>query len=93
MFHKNSSCGQLTASINEQSLVILETDENIRPNHQINHNIIMNQIEQIPSLDYESKFKNSISENVSKDNVGELNIFIRRVGMEDHLNIVKLLQV
>ena len=54
----------------------------------------MNQIEQNPSMDYQSNCKKSIiSENVSKDNVGELNIFIRRVGMEDHLNIVKLLQV
>ena len=94
MFHQNLSCRQLTASINEQSLGILETDENIRPNYQVNHSIIMNQIEQITSMEYQSNCKKAtISENVSKDNVGELNIFIRRVGMEDHLNIVKLLQV
>ena len=55
---------------------------------------MMNQNEQISSMDYESNCKKPIiSEKVSKDNVGELNIFIRRVGMEDHLNIVKLLQV
>ena len=94
MFHQHVSYKQLTTSINEQSLGILETDENIRPNHQSNPSIIMNHIEQISSMDYESNSKNSmISENISKDNVGELNIFIRRVGMEDHLNIVKLLQV
>ena len=94
MFHQNLSFRQLTASFNEQSLGILETDENLRPNHQNNPTIIMNQIERISSMDYESNCtKSMISENVSKDNVGELNIFIRRVGMEDHLNIVKLLQV
>ena len=94
MFHQNLSCRQLTASINDQSLGILVTDENQRPNHQINPCIIMNQNEQISSMDYESNCRKPIiSEKVSKDNVGELNIFIRRVGMEDHLNIVKLLQV
>merc|ERR1712223_2148908 len=44
-------------------------------------------------MDYLSgKNQSSINDTASKDNAQELNILIRRVGMEDHLNIVKLFQ-
>ena len=54
----------------------------------------MNHIDQIPSMEFESSWtKSDISENSGKENAKEINILIRRVGMEDHLNIVKLFQV
>merc|ERR1712223_2194182 len=44
-------------------------------------------------MDYLSGRNQSlINDSASKDNAQELNIHIRRVGMEDHLNIVKLFQ-
>ena len=67
-------------------------DENCHPNQQVNINA-MNKTEKKSSLGYLPKKNDSTnSEKMTKD-TEELNIVIRRVGMEDHLSIVKLFQV
>ena len=94
MFHQHVNSSHITSSPLQLSIGIKEADENCHPNDQIHIGYTMNQIDKMSSMDYlPSNNKSVISENILKDDSGELNILIRRVGMEDHLNIVKLFQV
>ena len=95
MFYQNVKSIHIPASsFVQHSFGIKETDENCHPNNQIHVDHTMNQIDKMSSMDYLSNSnKSDISRNLSKDKDEELNILIRRVGMEDHLNIVKLFQV
>ena len=94
MFYQNVSSSHISATIQEQTLSAYETDENRQPNNQIRSIETPNKTAKMSSMDYLSGSNQSlINDAVSKDNAQELNILIRRVGMEDHLNIVKLFQV
>ena len=94
MFYQNVRSSHISATIQEQSCSAYESDENRQPNNQIMSIETPNQTAKMSSMDYLSGRNQSlINETVSKDNAQELNILIRRVGMEDHLNIVKLFQV
>ena len=94
MFYQNVRSSHISATIQEHSCSAYETDENRQPNNQIRSIEILDQIDKMSSMEYLSGSNQSlINEAASKDNAQELNILIRRVGMEDHLNIVKLFQV
>ena len=67
-------------------------DENVHPNQQLTM-IKMKESETSISSEYASDCKNSKDRNKMLKETDELYISIRRVGMEDHLSIVKLFQV
>jgi len=94
MFYQNVRSSHIPATIQEQSCSAYESDENRQPNNQIRSIETPNQTAKMSSMDYLSgRNQSSTNDVASKDNAQELNILIRRVGMEDHLNIVKLFQV
>ena len=94
MFYQNVRSSHIPATIQGQSCSAYESDENRQPNNQIRSIETPNQTAKMSSMDYSSGRNQSlINEGASNDNAQELNILIRRVGMEDHLNIVKLFQV
>ena len=94
MFYQNVRSSHISATIQEQSCSAYEIDENRQQNNQIRSIETHNQIDKMSSMEYLSGRNQSlINEGASNDNAQELNILIRRVGMEDHLNIVKLFQV
>ena len=98
MFYPTDSCKNTAINntlcakeFNDKDVLCIK-DENCHPNQQVNMNA-MSKTEKKSSLDYVPKMNESTdSEKVTKD-TEELNIVIRRVGMEDHLSIVKLFQV
>ena len=94
MFYQNVRSSHIPTTFQEQSSSSYESDENRQPNNQIRSIETPNQTAKMSSMDYLSGRNQSLINDVaSKDNAQELNILIRRVGMEDHLNIVKLFQV
>ena len=67
-------------------------DENVHPNQQLT-TIKMKENETSISSEYPSNSTNLKDRNKMSKETDELYISIRRVGMEDHLSIVKLFQV
>ena len=67
-------------------------DENVHPNQQLT-TIKMKENETCISAEYASNSTNLKDRNKMSKETDELYISIRRVGMEDHLSIVKLFQV
>ena len=67
-------------------------DENVHPNQQLT-TINMKENKKCISSEYASNSTNLKDRNKMSKETDELYISIRRVGMEDHLSIVKLFQV
>ena len=67
-------------------------DENYHPNQQLNENT-MNEVVNTTLTNCPTKPSDPAQDENMSDGTKELQISIRRVGMEDHLNIVKLFQV
>ena len=67
-------------------------DENVHPNQQLT-TIKMKENETSITSEYPSNSTNLKDRNKMSKDTDELYISIRRVGMEDHLSIVKLFQV
>ena len=92
---KNSQRGNkstLSNSAGSSNNVLNIKDENVHPNQQLTR-IKMKESEICISSEHSSNCKNSKDRNKMSKETDELYISIRRVGMEDHLSIVKLFQV
>ena len=85
---KATFCGKV---IGEKDELYIK-DENYQPNQQVNMNKI-NKKDINSSLDCVTNVKETTEREMLSKETEELNIVIRRVGMEDHLSIVKLFQV
>ena len=82
----------LSNSAGYSNSVLNIKDENVHPNQQLTM-IKMKERETSISSEYASNFENSKDRHKMSKETDELFISIRRVGMEDHLSIVKLFQV
>ena len=93
--YKNSQRGDkstLSNSSGSSNNILNIKDENVHPNQQLTR-IKMKESEICISSEHSSNCKNSKDRNKMSKETDELYISIRRVGMEDHLSIVKLFQV
>ena len=93
--YKNSQRGDkstLSNSSGSSNNILNIKDENVHPNQQLS-TIKMKENETCISAEYASNSTNLKDRNNMSKETDELYISIRRVGMEDHLSIVKLFQV